>query len=262
MKTQSAEETRASVREHYAGLIATGESCCTPSSSACCGTEDDFEKAFQGKFAKKNGYTDDQLSSIPTDAAENSFGCGNPLEYAEIREGDVVLDLGSGAGIDVLLASQLVGESGKAIGIDMTPQMIEKAQRNAMNAEASNVEFRLGEIEAMPVEDSSVDWIVSNCVINLSPDKDEVFREAYRVLKPGGHLLVSDIVANHMPDWLKSVVSAWASCISGALPENQYLDSIRRAGFEDVNVLSKSAYAKVAKAEVASVKVQATKAKR
>ena len=258
MKTQNAEQIKASVREHYAGLIASGESCCAPS-IACCGTENDIETALEEKFSKKNGYTDEQIASIPTDAAENSFGCGNPLEYADVREGDVVLDLGSGAGIDVLLASQLVGESGKAIGIDMTPQMIEKARKNATEADAKNVEFRLGEIEAMPVEDNSVDWIVSNCVINLSPDKDKVFREAYRVLKPGGRLLVSDIVANHMPEWLKSVVSAWASCISGALPEDQYLDSIRHAGFEDVNVLNKSAYAKVANAEVASIKVKTTK---
>lgn len=256
---QNAEQIKTSVREHYAGLVESGESCC--SSSDACGAEINIEASLKGKFANKNGYTDTQLSSIPADAAEHSFGCGNPLMYADIREGDIVLDLGSGAGIDVLLASQLVGESGRAIGIDMTPEMVEKAQKNAEDAGAKNVEFRLGEIESMPVEDESVDWIISNCVINLAPDKDPVFREAHRVLKPGGKLLVSDIVANHLPKWLKSTVSAWASCISGALPEDQYLDSIRQAGLEEIQVLSKSAYAKVGKAEVASIKVEALKPK-
>ncbi len=257
MNTQNTDQIKASVRKHYAGLVTNGGSCCSPSSA--CDTSINIEATLKGKFATKSGYTDEQISSIPTDAVEHSFGCGNPLAYADIREGDVVLDLGSGAGIDVLLASQHVGESGKAIGIDMTPEMIEKARKNASEAGAKNVEFRLGEIEAMPVADESVDWIISNCVINLSPDKDAVFREAYRVLKPGGKLLVSDIVASHLPKWLRATISAWVSCISGALPEDQYLESIRRAGFEGVQVLSKSAYAKVAKAEVASIKVEAVK---
>ena len=182
--------------------------------------------------------------------------------YADICEGDVVLDLGSGAGIDVLLAAQHVGESGRAIGIDMTPEMIEKARKNAEEAGAKNVEFRLGEIESMPVEDESVDWVISNCVINLAPDKDPVFREAHRVLKPGGKLLVSDIVANHLPQWLRSTISNWANCISGALPEDQYLDSIRRAGLKEIQVFSKSPYAKIGKAEVASIKVGALKPNR
>ena len=252
MKSQDVKQIKESVREHYAGLVKTDdESCC--SSSTCCpdtGTDNP---------AEKNGYTEAQISSIPTDAAEHSFGCGNPLEYMDVQEGDVVVDLGSGAGIDVLLASQLVGESGSAIGIDMTPEMIEKAQRNAEETGAKNVDFRLGEIESMPVEDESVDWIISNCVICLSPDKDQVFEEAYRVLKPGGKLVVSDMVANNMPGWAKAAVSAWVRCISGALPEDQYLDSIRHAGFENVRVLSKSAYAKMSRIEIASVKVEAVK---
>lgn len=257
MTTHNAEQIRTAVREHYASLVKSDESCCSPSS--CCDTEIDIEAALTGKFANQNEYTDTQLSSIPTDAVENSFGCGNPLMYADICEGDVVLDLGSGAGIDVLLAASRVGESGRAIGIDMTPEMIEKARKNAAEADAKNVEFRLGEIEAMPVEDESVDWVISNCVINLAPDKDIVFREAYRVLKPGGKLLVSDIVANHLPKWLRSTISNWANCISGALPEDQYLDSIRRAGLGEVQVLNKSPYAKIGKAEVASIKVRALK---
>ncbi len=252
MKQQDVEQIKSSVRKHYADLIATDESCCS-SPTDCTGTETDCCPA------EKNGYTEAQISSIPTDAAEHSFGCGNPLGYTDVQEGDVVVDLGSGAGIDVLLASQLVGENGIAIGIDMTPEMIEKAQRNAKDAGAENVDFRLGEIESMPVADESVDWIISNCVICLSPDKDKVFKEAYRVLKPGGKLVVSDMVANNMPRWARAAVSAWVSCISGALPEDQYLDSIRYAGFENVRVLSKSAYAKIRQVEVASVKVEAVK---
>lgn len=257
MTTYNAEQIKATVREHYADLVKSGESCCSPSN--CCDTEIDVETSLTGESTNQNGYTDTQLSSIPADAVENSFGCGNPLMYADICEGDFVLDLGSGAGIDVLLAAQLVGESGAVIGLDMTPEMIEKARKNAEEAGAKNVEFRLGEIESMPVEDESVDWVISNCVINLAPDKDPVFREAHRVLKPGGKLLVSDIVANHLPNWLRSTISNWANCIAGALPEDQYLDSIRRAGLDEIQVFSKSPYAKIGKAEVASIKVGALK---
>ena len=259
MTTHNPKQIKTAVRDHYAGLVKSGESCCAPSNS--CGTEINIEASLKGQFANQNEYTDAQLCSIPADAIDNSFGCGNPLMYAEICEGDVVLDLGSGAGIDVLLAAQRAGESGRAIGIDMTPEMIEKARKNAAEAGAKNVEFRLGEIESMPVEDESVDWIISNCVINLAPDKDSVFREAYRVLKPGGKLLVSDIVANHLPKWLRSTISNWANCISGALPEDQYLDAIRRAGLDEIQVFSKSPYAKIGKAEVASIKVGALKPK-
>ena len=260
MTTHNAKQIKTAVRDHYAGLVKSGESCCTPSNS--CGTEINIEASLKGQFANQNEYTDAQLCSIPADAIDNSFGCGNPLMYADICEGDVVLDLGSGAGIDVLLAAQRVGESGRAIGIDMTPEMIEKARKNAVEAGAKNVEFRLGEIESMPVEDKSVNWIISNCVINLAPDKDSVFREAYRVLKPGGKLLVSDIVANHLPKWLRSTISNWANCISGALPEDQYLDAIRRAGLDEIQVFSKSPYAKIGKAEVAGIKVGALKPNR
>ncbi len=260
MTTHNAEQIKTAVREHYAGLVKSGESCCSPANS--CGIEIDIEASLTEESANQNGYTDTQLSSIPADAAENSFGCGNPLMYADICEGEVVLDLGSGAGIDVLLAAQLVNESGKVIGVDMTPEMIEKARKNAEEAGAKNVEFRLGEIESMPVGDESVDWVISNCVINLAPDKNPVFREAYRVLKPGGKLLVSDIVANHLPEWLRSTIGNWANCISGALPEDQYLDSIRRAGLVEIQVFSKSPYAKIGKAEVASIKVGALKPNR
>ena len=252
MKQHNVKQIKESVRKHYADRIKTDESCCSSLTDCCPDPKTNSP-------AEKNGYTEAQISSIPTDAAEHSFGCGNPLEYADVQEGDIVVDLGSGAGIDVFLASQLVGKNGRAIGIDMTPEMIEKAQQNAEEVGAKNVDFRLGEIESMPVEDKSADWIISNCVICLSPDKDKVFKEAYRVLKPGGKLVVSDMVANNMPGWAKAAVSVWVSCISGALPEDQYLDTIRQAGFEDVRVLSKSAYAKMRQVEVASVKVAAVK---
>ena len=251
MKSQDEKQIKESVRKHYADRIKTDEPCCSPS-TCCPDTSTDSP-------AEKNGYTEAQISSIPADAAEHSFGCGNPLEYADVQAGDVVVDLGSGAGIDVLLASQRVGESGSAIGIDMTPEMIEKAQQNAEAAGAKNVDFRLGEIESMPVGDGSVDWIISNCVICLSPDKDKVFEEAFRVLKPGGQLVVSDMVANNMPGWVRTAVSTWVRCISGALPEDQYLYAIRHAGFQEVRVLSKSPYAKMGQIEVASVKVAAVK---
>ncbi|MFQ6041149.1 MAG: arsenite methyltransferase [Candidatus Poribacteria bacterium] len=277
-------EIKKAVREHYAALVTTeeeSESCCAPTS--CCESSG-IEEALKGNFAALAGYTEEQISQIPADAVENSFGCGNPLALAEINEGDVVLDLGSGAGIDVLLASKRVGPNGKAIGLDMTPEMIEKARRNAEKIGADNVEFRLGEMEAMPVESNSVNLIISNCVINLSPDKDKVFSEAFRVLKPGGKMMVSDIVAKNLPEAIKSDMNSWASCVAGALEEEDYLEKIRRAGFADVAIVDKAkfdldiledsccdildaigeeAMAEVAanldKIEVASIKVSATK---
>jgi arsenite methyltransferase len=162
------------------------------------------------------------------------------MSYAEVGPGDVVLDLGSGAGLDVLLASNRVGPTGKVIGLDMTSEMIEKAKENAAKAGAANVEFRLGEMEKMPVEDGSVDWIISNCVINLSPDKENVFREASRVLKPGGKILVSDIVAEGIPEGMKRLL--WASCVGGAVDETTYLRIIREAGFEDVRIVGRLDY--------------------
>ncbi|HIE26696.1 TPA: arsenite methyltransferase [Candidatus Poribacteria bacterium] len=232
-------EIKKAVREHYAALVANkegSESCCARDN--CCESSE-MEEALEGNFAKL-GYTEEQISQIPLDAVENSFGCGNPLALAEINEGDVVLDLGSGAGIDVLLAAKRVGPKGKAIGLDMTPQMIEKARQNAAKMGADNVEFRLGEMEAMPIENNSVSLIISNCVINLSPDKDKVFSEAFRVLKPGGKMMVSDIVAKNLPRAIKSDMESWAGCIAGALEEEEYLEKIRRAGFADVAIVDRA----------------------
>jgi ubiquinone/menaquinone biosynthesis C-methylase UbiE len=226
---------------------------------------------FYGKAAEKPQedlccpvkYDDSDIDHIPQEVIDRFYGCGSPISMAQVKPGETTLDLGSGAGIDCFISAKKVGATGKVIGVDMTDQMLEVANRCkptvAKNLGYDVVEFKKGYLEKIPVPDHSVDLVTSNCVINLSPDKDQVFREAYRVLKPGGKLVVSDIVASHLPKWLRSTISGWVSCISGALPEDRYLESIRRAGFEGVQVLSKSAYAKIGKAEVASVKVKAIK---
>jgi ubiquinone/menaquinone biosynthesis C-methylase UbiE len=168
------------------------------------------------------------------------LGCGNPLAIAELQPGEVVLDLGSGGGIDCFLAAKKVGPEGQVIGLDMTPDMIRLARRNAKKIGMKNVDFRFGEMEDMPLPDSSVDVIISNCVINLSPDKDSVFREAYRVLRPGGRLSVSDIVVDgDLPQVIRARMDAWAACVAGALDESIYLNKMRAAGFQKVEVLSR-----------------------
>ncbi|MGQ9631529.1 MAG: arsenite methyltransferase [bacterium] len=231
---ERAKEIKESVRRHYTALI-SGKgrgSCCGPTSAEG-----------KGALARMVGYREGELSELPDDAVENSFGCGNPLAFAEAKEGDVVLDLGSGAGIDVLIASRKVGQTGKVIGLDMAPEMVARARENAERAGATNVEFVLGEMEEMPLRSGSVDWVISNCVVNLSPDKERVFRETFRVLKPGGRILISDIVASGLPEEIKSDLTAWAGCVAGALEEREYLDAIRRAGFWDVSVVDKVAFA-------------------
>jgi arsenite methyltransferase len=184
------------------------------------------------------GYSREDLEHIPEETIMG-LGCGNPTAIAELKAGEVVLDLGSGAGVDVFLAANKVGPTGRVIGVDMTEEMVDKAKSIAKDHGYHNVEFRLGEIENLPVEDKSVDAIISNCVINLSPDKRKVFQEAYRVLKPGGRLTVSDIVSEgKLPAEIKNNLDAWACCIGGALERRQYLRDIKEAGFEDVQVLS------------------------
>ncbi|MBP1699559.1 MAG: Methyltransferase type 11 [Deltaproteobacteria bacterium] len=227
----SAGEIKEEVRKHYGGAITgkKGTSCCSPGPQ---------ERIIS--LAELAGYGDKERSQVPEEAYNSSFGCGNPLMFTDVKPGDVVLDLGSGAGLDVLLASKKVGPTGKVIGLDMTPEMIEKATENASKAGAENVEFKYGEMEDMPVEDGSVDWIISNCVINLSPDKKKVFQEAFRVLKPGGKIVVSDIVAEGIPEDLRDLL--WASCVGGAVDEATYLTMIRDAGFEDVHILGRLDY--------------------
>jgi arsenite methyltransferase len=219
-----------SVREYYAQAACADASCCAPES--CCGTSQ--------SVAERLGYSVQDLSCLPPDVASSSMGCGNPLAFSEIQEGEVVLDLGSGTGLDVILAAHAVGEAGKVIGLDMTPEMIQRAERSAERAGVGHIaEFRRGEMEDMPVDDESVDLIISNCVVNLSPDKAKVFQETYRVLKPGGRMLISDIVASNLPEALRNDISAWAGCLAGALEESEYVSVIRKAGFEDVAVVDR-----------------------
>ncbi len=188
------------------------------------------------------GYSREELAGLPADAVMNSFGCGNPVALAAVREGDTVLDLGSGAGIDLLLAAKLAGSKGKVIGVDMTPAMIARARANAAAAGLTNVEVLEGIIEDLPVESESVDLVISNCVINLSPEKERVFAEIHRVLRTDGRLSISDIVAEPMPDWILKLELLHSACITGAVPESDYLDGLRKAGLADVEVTDRLTY--------------------
>ncbi|MDI6816476.1 MAG: arsenite methyltransferase [Actinomycetota bacterium] len=238
------DDVRKIVREGYAKIAQLEESCCGPStapaksSGGCgCGCGDPQES-----ISKQVGYTDEDINSVP-DGANLGLGCGNPVALASLKEGEVVLDLGSGGGFDCFLAAPRVGESGRVIGVDMTPEMLEKARANARKSGFANVEFRLGEIEHLPVADNEVDVIISNCVINLSPDKQRVFDEAHRVLKPGGRLMVSDIVLlADLPDFIKDSITGYVSCLCGAVMRDEYLALMEKAGFTGVEIMEETAY--------------------
>lgn len=215
---------RQAVREVYGRAAATG--CCGP--TCCSGPAPDL--------AQTMGYTAEELAAVP-DGANLGLGCGNPQAIAALKSGEVVLDLGSGAGFDSFLAARQVGENGKVIGVDMTPEMLTKARSNAANNGYPNVEFRLGEIENLPVADNSVDVILSNCVINLSPDKSRVFVEAFRVLKPGGRLAISDIVATaELPEHIRDDIALHAGCVAGASQTSELESMLRAAGFEHIQI--------------------------
>ncbi|MGE5247901.1 MAG: arsenite methyltransferase [Verrucomicrobiota bacterium] len=218
------------VRERYAGIARKGGSCCGPETSCC-------SSATPETVGKSIGYSRDELKAAP-EGANLGLGCGNPVALASLREGETVLDLGSGAGFDCFLAAGAVGPSGRVIGVDMTPEMLEKARENARKGNYGNVEFRLGEIENLPAPDSSVDAVISNCVINLSTAKDRVFAEAHRVLKPGGRVMISDLVLSRdLPEALAASIAAYAGCVAGAIRKEEYLRLIESAGFREVRVV-------------------------
>ena len=225
------DSVRAGVKDAYAKAVTTA-------GKSCCG----YKAVPKGVVAKLAGYSDEELAALPDDTVANSFGCGNPLAFSQVQSGQVVLDLGSGAGIDILLAAKKVGPTGRAIGIDMTDEMIARAQENIADAGLQNVEVRKGLIEELPVEDASVDWVISNCVINLSPEKSRVFAEIARVLKPGGQISVSDIVVTEMPAWIAENEALHASCIAGAISEKAYIEGLQAAGLVDVEVRERLVY--------------------
>jgi arsenite methyltransferase len=249
------EKIKKFIRKRYSKMAKKGPSCC---SAGATYETDSMEQA------KRIGYSKKELQNIP-ESAIMGLGCGNPTALAELKEGETVLDLGSGAGIDVFLAANKVGSKGHVVGIDMTKEMVKRANESARKNGYKNVEFKLGEIENLPLEDNSVDVIISNCVINLSTNKLRTYQEAYRVLKPGGRILVSDLVTDgKLPEDIKNNFEAWAGCIAGALEKNEYLDTIKKAGFRGVKIVSQNTYCEqelddTLAGKITSVKVTAHK---
>ena len=238
---------KAAVRQRYGELAERA--------GPCCGSGEN-----RGGTDRRcaPGYSPEDLAALDPAVVSMGLGCGNPAALAELGPGDVVLDLGSGGGIDVFLAARRVGPSGRAIGVDMTEEMFERARRAAAAMGIANADFRHGDIDALPLEDRSVDVVISNCVINLAPDKLRVFREAFRVLRPGGRLVVSDVVSNGpLPASVRADLEAWARCLGGALEEGEYLDLIEAAGFEGVEILSRQGAAQPG--EVCNITVRARK---
>ena len=241
------------VKKRYGEIAKNEVSCCSP--CGCGSTAADVELQI--------GYSPEDLKNVP-ETSSLGLGCGNPVALATLKEGEIVLDLGSGGGIDVFLASQRVGPTGKVIGVDMTDEMIKRAEATAKKHGYENVEFRLGEIENLPVKDHSVDAVISNCVINLSTDKQKVFQETYRVLKKGGRIMISDIVTEgELPEEIKKNFDAWAGCIAGALEKSEYIETAKKAGFKNLKILSEKAYkigvSKELEGKITSIIVEAYK---
>lgn len=222
------------VRERYGKVAQEQQSCCGPAGCGCGSASSPDE------ISRKAGYADEDLQAVPA-GANLGLGCGNPIALASLKPGETVLDLGSGPGFDCFLASSRVGPAGKVIGVDMTAEMLVRARENARKGAYTNVEFRLGEIEHLPVADGSVDVIISNCVINLAPDKGQVFREAFRVLRSGGRLMISDtVMLQPLPEQVQRSVGAYVGCLAGAINKQAYIDLVTAAGFGDVQILRES----------------------
>ncbi len=221
-------------------------SCCGSDAQGCgCGCGPG------ASFTQSIGYSDGETQNLPESTVNAAAGCGNPHAIAGLKEGESILDLGSGGGIDVFIAAEKVGPTGRAVGVDLTDEMLELARKNAEETGLENVEFRKGDIEDLPFGESVFDVILSNCVINLAPDKDKVFREAYRVLKPGGRLAVSDIVTKgEFSEKMRQDMDSWADCVSGAIEADKYLEKLRDAGFTDVRIVSQKGTGFVFSAEV------------
>jgi len=229
------EKVKKIVREGYA-KIAKKEKTSAAALTSCCSNTSNLSE----DISRRIGYSEEEIGSVPVEA-NLGLGCGNPVALASLKKGQTVLDLGSGGGFDCFLAANRVGKSGKVIGVDMTPEMIDKARENARKGKYQNVEFRLGEIENLPVADGKVDVVISNCVINLSPNKKRVFEEAFRVLKPNGRLIVSDIVLlRKLPEAIRKSVQAYVGCLAGAEMKDTYLQMIRDAGFQEIKVIEEN----------------------
>lgn len=237
MDKQKNDEIRSAVRENYGKVAASGKAGCGCSPSSCCGTPNNVTAA---DISLGLGYSGKDMTAVP-EGANMGLGCGNPQAIASLQPGEIVLDLGSGGGFDCFLAARAVGDKGYVIGVDMTPEMITKSRRNAEQAGFGNVDFRLGELENMPVAEGIIDVILSNCVINLSPEKERVFLEAFRVLKPGGRLAISDVVATaELPEALKNDMAFHTGCIAGASPVRELESMLHRTGFENIQIKPKA----------------------
>lgn len=248
--SRSPEGTKALVREYYGSLARSAGGCCSEPRTCACGNPRTLALAV--------GYGEEDLEAVPQ-GANQGLGCGNPVALADLRPGEVVLDLGSGAGFDAFLAASKVGGSGRVIGVDLTEEMVAKARRLAIVGGHTNTEFRMGDVEALPIEENSMDVVISNCVLNLAPDKNRAFAEAYRVLKPGGRLVVSDLVLTHpLPKELLESEEALVGCVGGAILREAYLEAIRAAGFEEVKVMAESPFGE-SDLPVASLKVRGIK---
>ena len=240
------EEIKEAVKKAYTKVAASSESCCD---TICC------DVPFLGGGTALARMLEYDVEEMPKSVTESFTGCGNPVAISNLREGEIVLDLGSGAGLDVFVAARKVGDEGKVIGVDMTPEMIEKAKLNANKLGIKNVEFRLGDIESLPIEDESMDVVISNCVINLTPNKHKAFREAYRVLRRGGRMFISDIVIEgELPEGVRESIEAYVACVSGALKEQEYMQAIKDAGFVNVEIMGKAKLGYIASDKVRAYK--------